>query len=442
MDLAALARYVGENVASTATNELRSDLTAHCLRLALAFHKQHTAGELVERIDGDVNALSNCFSQFAIDVLANAVLMAGVVAVFFAEDWRVGLGMTLFAAVALYVLVTLRQWATAFWREERARSAELYGLLAETLAATEDIRASGAEGYALGRYHRIVRPWAWARQKAGASIIRVRELLDTRPRIQDGPGTPLLGGPLAVRFDRVSFHYEDDEELVLSGIDFDLAPGQVLGLLGRTGSGNSALARLLLRFYDPTVGEIRLGGVPIREAKVAELRWRLGFVTGDVQRFEGAVRDNLTFFDRTIPDWQLLAVLEDLGLGSWYRRLPHGLDTMLEPGGGGLSAGEAQLLAFARIFLCDPGLVIMDEASSRLDPATEALVERAVTRLLESRTGIIIAHRLATVQRADQILILEDGRIPERGERERLAADPATRFSRLLRTGLEEVLVG
>jgi ABC-type multidrug transport system fused ATPase/permease subunit len=151
------------------------------------------------------------------------------------------------------------------------------------------------------------------------------------------------------------------------------------------------------------------------------------------------VRDNLTFFDPAIADDRILAVLDDLGLGPWLRALPAGLDTELDAGGG-LSAGEAQLLAFARLFLKDPGLVILDEASSRLDPATEALVEQAVSKLLHGRTGIIIAHRLGTVRRADEILILEDGQILEWGERARLATDPTARFHQLLQTGLAEVL--
>ncbi len=136
----------------------------------------------------------------------------------------------------------------------------------------------------------------------------------------------------------------------------------------------------------------------------------------------------------------MLQVIERLGLRDWLAALPDGLDTELEAGGGGLSAGQAQLLAFTRIFLRDPGLVILDEASSRLDPATEVLIERAVDRLLEGRTGIIIAHRLATVSRADDILIMEDGRVVEFGARAALESDPASRLSHLLATGMEEVL--
>jgi ABC-type multidrug transport system fused ATPase/permease subunit len=167
----------------------------------------------------------------------------------------------------------------------------------------------------------------------------------------------------------------------------------------------------------------------------------VGIVTQDVQLFNATVRDNLAFFNRSISDERIIQSLDELGLGSWYRTLPHGLDTELESGGGGLSAGEAQLLAFVRLFLADPGLVILDEATARLDPATEQLIEQAVGKLLRNRTGIIIAHRLPTVERADEILILDQGAILEHGRREHLASDPTSHFAGLLRTGLHEVLV-
>ncbi|MHB1318200.1 MAG: ABC transporter ATP-binding protein, partial [Anaerolineae bacterium] len=163
-----------------------------------------------------------------------------------------------------------------------------------------------------------------------------------------------------------------------------------------------------------------------------------------------SLRDNLTFFDPAIPDGRLEEVLRWLHLWEWVLTLPAGLDSPLGGGTGagdaeavsgtGLSAGEAQLLAFARVFLRDPGLVILDEASSRLDPATAARMEQAVDRLFEGRSGVVIAHRLETVARADDLLILEDGRAVEYGPREALASDPASRFFRLLQTGLEGVL--
>jgi ATP-binding cassette subfamily B protein len=314
-------------------------------------------------------------------------------------------------------------------------------------------------------------------QRAGAGIARIQELWGVERKIRGRAGptssSALLAGALAVRFQDVTFGYEpvppkknDDgapeaaaaprKEAVLHDLSFQLEPGTVLGLLGRTGSGKTTLTRLLMRLYDPDNGAVSLGNgaaprgpalVDLRQVPLVDLRQRVGMVTQNIQLFHATVRDNLTFFDSRcaasggIPDEQILDVIRDLGMWEWYASLPHGLDTELESGGGGLSAGEAQLLAFARIFLQDPGLVILDEASSRLDPATENLIERAVDRLVQNRTAIIIAHRLGTVQRADEIMILENGRVCEHGARRELAVDPSSRFYSLLQTGLEEVLV-
>jgi ATP-binding cassette subfamily B protein len=278
-------------------------------------------------------------------------------------------------------------------------------------------------------------------QKAGAGMARVTELFETRSQIKEGTGL-LPAGPLPVAFDGVSFAYGAVQaHHVLDKISFNLKPGEVMGLLGRTGSGKTTITRLLFRLYEPSSGRIRLGGRDIRDTKLAHLRARIGMVTQEVQLFHASVRDNLTFFNPAISDERIIDVLEDVGLGDWFEALPQGLDTRLKTGAAGLSAGEAQLLAFTRVFLEDPGLVILDEASSRLDPATEHLTQRAVEKLLQNRTGIIIAHRLSTVQRADRILILDEGRIVEEGNREDLAANPASRFSGLLKTGLEEALV-
>lgn len=528
---AVLSAYVSENVAWTATNSLRAELADHCLRLDLSFHNVHTPGEMIERLDGDVTTLANFFSQFVVRVIGNALLLAGVVALLFREDWRVGLVMTGFSVLALLTLARLRNIAVPHWVVERQASADLFGFLEERLSGTEDIRSNGAESYVMRRFYRLMRELlqrslkaglmvnillnsmyvlfalgvaaafavgAWLfyaevltigtvyiifhytnmlerpitqisrqledLQKAGAGIARIQELLDTHSGIQDGSlESKLPPGPLVVEFRDVSFGYKDGEqsgdqgtEMVLRDLSFRLKAGVVLGLLGRTGSGKTTLTRLLFRFYDPDSGLIGLGGAAtpadargtspavgvadIRELRLADVRRRVGMVTQSIQLFHATVRENLTFFDESIPEAKILQVLDDLGLGEWCRSLPEGLDTELESGGGGLSAGEAQLLAFARIFLQDPGLVILDEASSRLDPATERLIERAVDKLVENRTAIIIAHRLGTVQRADEIMILENGYIREYGRRSDLANDPSSRFYHLLQTGLEEVL--
>jgi ATP-binding cassette subfamily B protein len=275
-------------------------------------------------------------------------------------------------------------------------------------------------------------------QQADASIGRILALLGTTPLVVDGPGLALPPGPLAVELDDVSFGYAEDA-LVLRNVSLSLPAGRVLGVVGRTGSGKTTLIRLLLRFYDPQVGVVRLGGVDLRTARLAAVRTRIGLVTQEVHLFHASVRDNLTLFDKSVPDEQISAVLDALGLTAWFQALPHGLDTELAPGATGLSAGEAQVLACARVLLHNPDLVILDEPSSRLDPLTDRLVHAALSRLLAGRTGIIIAHRLSTLIYADDILVLEDGQVSEHGPRLALAADPTSRFASLLRVAAEEV---
>jgi ABC-type multidrug transport system fused ATPase/permease subunit len=277
-------------------------------------------------------------------------------------------------------------------------------------------------------------------QKATAGFARVKELFKVESQITDGPGVEFGQGALDVVFDHVSFGY-NEESMVLKDVNFTLKPGEVLGLLGRTGSGKTTITRLLLRLYDPASGALRLGGHDLRDAKLDELREMIGMVTQNVQLFQASIRDNLSFFDKSISDERILEALNEMGMLPWLKRLPDGLDTMLAAGGSGLSAGEGQLLAFARVFLKNPAIVVLDEASSRLDPATESMLEHAVERLLRGRTGIIIAHRLKTVQRADTIMLMEQGEISEYGSRDRLLKDSTSRFAQLLQTAHEEVLV-
>lgn len=271
-------------------------------------------------------------------------------------------------------------------------------------------------------------------QQASASISRVRALQAIQPALDERGSTPIPSGPLAVTFDDVTFGYVPEDPTVRD-LSFTIAPQRVLGVVGRTGSGKTTLTRLLVRFYDPDQGAVRIGGVNLRDASTHDLRHRIAMVTQEIQLFRATVRDNLTLFDRTIPDTRILEALDTLGLGDWLRSLDDGLDTMLASGGGGLSAGEAQLLAFTRVFLRDPDVVILDEASSRLDPATEARLERAIDTLLHGRTAIVIAHRLATLERADDILVMAHGEIAELGDRLTLAADPTSHYARLLQSG-------
>lgn len=276
-------------------------------------------------------------------------------------------------------------------------------------------------------------------QKAGASIARVEELFKIKTKIKEGISENLPSGALDVRVNDVDFKYDDDN-LVLNNISLHIKPGKVLGVLGRTGSGKTTLARLLVRLYDPQKGEIKIGNCDLKDVHMKSIREKVAYVTQDVQFFQASLRDNMTFFDKSLSDDNIINALQDVGMKEWFDSLTNGLDTILNSKECGLSAGQAQLLAFGRVFLKNPGFIILDEASSRLDPITEQLVEKAIDKLLKNRSCIIIAHHLWTVQRADDILILNEGGILEYGDREALSKDSSSNFYKLLKSGMEEVL--
>lgn len=273
-------------------------------------------------------------------------------------------------------------------------------------------------------------------QRAVVGFERIRILLDTPATVLDGPGAELHGGALSLRFQNVSYSYDQaDSQLnqaVLRQLSFELPAGLFLGVVGRTGSGKSSLARLLLRFDDPQQGAILLNDIDIRQLELHALRQSVGFVPQDVQIFHASLRDNLTVFDDSLSDDRLWEALRELGLQAWAERLGAGLDSALSSSS--LSAGEAQLVALTRIFLRQPALVVLDEATARLDTATEILIEHAIARLLAGRTAIVIAHRLSTLAAADRILVLENGAILEQGTARELACTASSHYAHLIAT--------
>ncbi len=503
-----LVAWLSVRMAWRIGNRLRADLARHALGLELAWHGEHSPGLLIERIDGDIDALTKFSSTAVLQLLGNALLLGGVIVVALIIDWRAGLLIGMAAVAAALTMSKLRIAAVPAHDAEREVNGRLYGDLEERLGGLEDLRANGAGDYAVHRLHEhSAHWWSAARrasflgdgayvaasavfaigsaltlalgvflhrrgelsvgsvlvlfrfaqmvrepleriaeqmrdfQKALAGGRRASRLLATEPRIVDGAGEPLPSGALSVDLDHVGFSYGDGRK-VLHDVDLHLRPGTVLGVVGRTGSGKTTIGRLLLRFWDVTDGAVRVGGVDVRHALAAELRSRIAVVTQEVELFRASLRDNLTLFGALGSDDQrLTAVLAAVGLGPWFASLGDRLDTTLD-GSDSLSAGEAQLLAFARVLLADPGLVVLDEASSRLDPQTEERITAATERLLAGRTVVMIAHRLATLDRADQILVLDHGHVVELGDRAALANDPQSRYARLLAAssaaGLEE----
>lgn len=482
-------------------NGLRADLCRHALGLDLDWHGDHSPGQLIERIDGDINAVTTFSSTAVLQLAGNAILVSGVLVISAFFDWRASILIGLTVAAAVAVMVRLRKVAVPYYDDEREVQASLYGDVEERLGGLEDLRANGAGAWAdhklhthsagwwrtarraalrgdaslslagavfatgsvltlvlgavlhrrgelsigsvltLLRFSQMVSDPLWRvaeqlseMQKAIAGTRRAARLLATETAIPDGTGTLPPQGPLTVALHGITFGYGTGDP-VLHDLDLEVPAGTSLGIVGRTGSGKTTVGRLLLRLWDAEVGSVTVGGTDVRALRLDDLRRRVGVVTQDVELFRATLRENLTLFGAVeADDATLVAALLDVGLEDWWTSLPLGLDQHLD-GQAELSAGEGQLLAFARVLLADPAVVILDEASSRLDPATEARLDGATDRLLAHRTAVIIAHRLETLERVDAIAVLDHGHLVEHGPRAALAEDPTSRYQQLRTAG-------
>ena len=483
------------------TNQLRLDITRHVLGLDHEFHRRHTPGELIQRVDGDVTSVSELLGRVVPKALGAALLVGGMIVVVAVIDWRVGLGMLVYVAAAIALVLLLRRRAVAESSEELGAYARLYGGIEERLNASEDLRANGAGSHAMWRFvedsadtlstsvrreSAFLGMWWGVQgvvvagtvislvtstllvsrgamtigtafllfqyvllierpledvvheletvQKATGAMRRVSALLAIEPSIVDRGDTSPPAGALDVRFDRVGFDYGDDQP-VLDGVTLTIGAGRSVGVVGRTGSGKTTFSRLVLRLVEATEGTIAVGGVPIDRIPLAELRRRVAMVPQEVELFGGTIRENVTLFDPAPGDDEVVAALRAVGLDAVA---DGGIGRELGTGGAGLSAGEAQLLAMARVWLRHADLVVLDEATARIDPDTEARLESAVHKLMCGRTTLIIAHRLSTLREVDDIVVFDGGRIVESGERDVLAADSSSRFHRLLTLALED----
>jgi ABC-type multidrug transport system fused ATPase/permease subunit len=233
-----------------------------------------------------------------------------------------------------------------------------------------------------------------------------------------------------VRFANVGFAYPDGPE-VLSDVDLEIPAKTKVAVVGETGSGKTTFAKLLTRLMDPTRGQVLLSGVPVDQVRFASLRRRVVMVPQDGFLFDGTVADNVRFARPGLSDEELRLAFTELGLADWLDELPAGLDTQVGERGEALSVGERQLVALARAYVADPDLLVLDEATSAVDPATEVRLQRTLDAVTRGRTTVVIAHRLSTAQAADEVIVVDRGRIVQRGPHEKLVAEEDSVYARL-----------
>lgn len=497
--IAIFSNYFGKTIGWQTTNAMRLDLFQHCLSLDLAFHHQNQSGELLEKIDGDVNELADFFSLFAVKVFSNLLLMVGVIGVLAFKDYRLGGAFLLFSLLGMLLFKRTGKVAIPAFMKMREAKGKLYGFLGEHLDLREDIRSNGAEPFVLDRfqkklgdlYQAVVKgmvkilfpqyigiivysagqvmavalgyfmfteglismgyvvviifymnlllgpiqelvPQLTNLQKATAALNRISLLFSEISAIPNLPHSTLPKGPLALKFQNVGFGYHPTQK-VLKDLSFSLEAGKCLGILGKTGSGKSTITRLIFRLNDVDEGMVLLGGLDHRQVDLNHLRSRLGMVSQEIQIFNTTVRENLRLYDLTISDDQIVKVLQKVGLESWLNTLSKGLDSIITAKGSNLSAGQAQLLGLGRVFLKKRDLVILDEPTSKISPASEDLITKAIRTLQQESTCVVIAHHLKTVENADYILILEDGRIIEYGEEKVLRLQDTSHYAQLLK---------
>ena len=481
------ARMVWWSVVDRAEGRLRGDLLEAALEQPLNVLSEQAVGEVLDRVDDDTHELGNLLRRIGWDVV-RTLLRAGPMWVVAGLTWwpswllfpLVGVG-TFLVVRPLTAEVASRKLAEEIAWTEQAAAME------EGVAARDDVRSSLGQAYVIRRcaelsaeVHRRVAATTMTSSRiarraglllhgllaltavSGVALVvagglsvaelvtlflvttmfignldqisrhmpelqaglgaltRVRMMLRAEP--EPVGGLPLPDGQLGVDFRDLHFAY-DEGAFALNGIDLHLPAGRTLALVGRTGSGKSTLASLVSRAMEPEAGSVLIGGVDVRELDLQALRRDVGVVTQRTDVLAATLLENVTLF-ADVPREVVVRAVTELGIDDWVAGLPDGLDTRLGPGGTTLSAGEEQLVAFARLLVRDVRLVVLDEATARMDPVTEARVVRASDRLLRGRTGIVIAHRLSTTVRADVVAVLSGGHVVQTGPREVLASQP------------------
>ncbi|MBW3657296.1 MAG: ABC transporter ATP-binding protein/permease [Actinobacteria bacterium] len=459
--------------------QLRVVTFRHIHDLSALHVQAERRGTLVSRVTSDVNAISHFLEWGGVGMMIGAGQITVTLLVMLFYEWRLAVLVIAGAAVYAAMLLLAQRVLARAWDRVRVKVGDTLAALSEVIVGLPTIRAYGAEERSKQRVDEAVDAQRSAEFRAGtlgavlfssaelfaasvtaavvaggvllgdisagtlvaflflvavfidpvqtvvevlneaqgaaAGIRRILEVLDTPREIADpADGQQLPAGRLDVRFDDVRFAYGDGPD-VLCDVRVHLAAGSRVAVVGQTGSGKSTFAKLLVRLLDPTGGSIAIGGVPLDRVAFASLRSRVAFVPQEGFLFAGTIADNVRYGRPEAADAELAAAFTDLELDDWIASLPDGLATDVGERGGRLSSGERQLVALVRAWIADPDLLVLDEATSAVDPALEVRMQRALEHLTAGRTAVTVAHRLSTAEAADRVLVFDAGRLVEDG---------------------------
>lgn len=463
--------------------DLRLQLFSHLQRLPVSFFDRNPVGRLVVRVTNDVENLNELFTSGLVEVFANVLILAGLLAMMFILSWRLTLVTLGVAPLILGAVVVFRKYARERYREMRRKLAKMSAYLSECIQGMRVIKMFNRQAYCQAKFGRLNEDftqetvgavllysmfypfielissvlmavlvwygggrilegslgfgsflafWYCATklfeplrdlsekynilQAAMASSERIFKILDTPVEPQGGQKLEIRG---CIEFRNVSFSY-DGRRKVLDNVSFTVRPGEKVAIVGFTGAGKTTLISLLTRMYEATEGRILIDGRDIREYDPGTLRRAFGVVSQDVFLFAGTIEENIRLGDRETPFEKVAASARLVNLDRIVAKFPAGFRTDVRERGVAISAGERQLISFARALHYDPRVIILDEATAYVDMETEQLVQDAVFKLISNKTAIIIAHRLATVRTVDRILVLHHGRILEEGSHREL----------------------
>jgi ABC-type multidrug transport system fused ATPase/permease subunit len=467
---------------------LRRELFDHLTTLSLRYFSEQRAGWIIARLTSDMDAISDVLSEGLPTLVTSCALLPAAVLALLINDWRLGLAALVVLPPAIVLSLWFQRTSTRAQFEVRTRIASVTAHIAESVGGMVIVQSFRRQRAFRARFDEFNdanrRANAYAQKivsvffpsiellgvistvavlAVGARILPstqigtlaaayfllslafqpLQSLSEVYSQMQSGqaaltkialvleenveiasPDAAIVPGRLngELRLEDVRFSYGDHE--VLHGIDLTVAVGTCCAIVGESGGGKSTLAKLVARFYDPAAGTVTVDGFDLRKLDLRAYRRQLGVVLQDQFLFSGTIADNVRFAAPEAGDEELERICSLVGLDRVTARLPAGLQHVIREGGSGLSAGERQLISIARALLADPRILIFDEATSNIDRPTELIIERALDRLLRGRTSIIIAHRIATARRADQIIVLDRGEVVQRGtERELMAVD-------------------